>query len=108
MLGELVDVFGEGRQAAVCRELTKRFEEVRRGTLAELASGIAGKEVKGEVVVLIDRPGTRVADGEALDAALSKAMSELSVSAAAAEVAAQLGLPRRQVYQRALELAAEE
>lgn len=108
ILGELVECFGEDRQAALCRELTKRFEEVRRGTLAELAAGLAGQDVRGEVVLLIDRAGAAVADDDALDAALRTALAAMPVSAAAAEVAQQLGLPRRQVYQRALALGREE
>lgn len=107
ILGELVESFGADRQAAVCRELTKRFEEVRRGTLAELAMGLAGQEMKGEVVLLIDRAEAAVADGKTLDAALRIALAAMPVSAAAAEVAQRLGLPRRQVYQRALALSAE-
>lgn len=105
LLGELAQSFGEGRRAAVCRELTKRFEEVRRGTLGDLAAGFAGREAKGEIVVLIDRAETLVADGAALDAALRAALATMPVSAAAADVAASLGLPRRQVYQRALALS---
>jgi 16S rRNA (cytidine1402-2'-O)-methyltransferase len=108
IFGELVEYFGGNRQAALCRELTKRFEEVRRGTLAELALGLAGQEVKGEVVLLIDRAEAAFADGDTLDAALSTALAAMPVSAAAAEVARRLGLPRRQVYQRALALSAEE
>lgn len=105
-LAELRDAFGESRQAAVARELTKRFEEVLRGTLGELAAEFAGREVKGEVVVLVDRAEAVAAGPEALDAALRAALGSMPVSAAAAEVAAALGLPRRQVYQRALALAA--
>lgn len=107
MLGDLRDSFGESRRAAVARELTKRFEEVARGTLGELAAEFSGREVKGEVVVLVDRAEVAVAGPEALDAALRAALGSMPVSAAAADVAAALGLPRRQVYQRALVLAAQ-
>jgi 16S rRNA (cytidine1402-2'-O)-methyltransferase len=55
LLGELVHNFGGDRQAAVCRELTKRFEDVSRGTLEALAGQFAGQAVKGEIVVVIDR-----------------------------------------------------
>ena len=58
LLTDLADTLGE-RRAVLCRELTKRFEEVRRGTLAELAAGTAGEEVRGEIVVLVDRGSAR-------------------------------------------------
>jgi 16S rRNA (cytidine1402-2'-O)-methyltransferase len=71
-------------------------------------AALAGQEVRGEVVLLIDRAEAKLADGDALDAALHAALASMPVSAAAAEVAQHLGLPRRQVYQRALALSAEE
>lgn len=102
LLGELAAACGPDRPAAVCRELTKRFEEVRRGPLGRLAEEAGDAETRGEfVVVLGGAPETR-ADDATLDAALSEAMARLSVKDAAAEVAARLGLPRRDVYQRAL------
>ncbi len=107
-LADMVQVLGGTRQAAVARELTKRFEEVRRGTLGDLAAAFAGADVKGEVVVLVDRPGEAVADAGALDAALDAALAQMSVREAAATVAGALGLPRREVYQAALARAAKE
>ena len=104
---ELGQSFGEGREAVVCRELTKRFEEVMRGTLGSLAGDFAGRDVKGEIVLVIGRPlPVVVAEGD-LDAALRLALGQQSVKGAAAEVAASLGLPRRDVYQRALRIADE-
>jgi 16S rRNA (cytidine1402-2'-O)-methyltransferase len=102
LLAEMVPTFGGERAAAVCRELTKRHEEVLRGTLSELAERLAGSEVRGEVVVLTDRPSAVSAGADALDAALEVALAELSLRAAVDRVAAELGLPRRQVYQAAL------
>lgn len=55
ILGELAESLGKDRKAALCRELTKRFEEVRRGTLADLLEGLGDDAVRGEVVILIDR-----------------------------------------------------
>lgn len=108
LLADMAQVLGESRQAAVARELTKRFEEVRRGTLGALAEAFHGAEVKGEVVVLVDRAGAGVADAGALDAALDAALAKMSVREAAATVAGALGLPRREVYQAALARAAQE
>ncbi len=105
-LAAMAEVLGAGRSAAVCRELTKRFEEVRRGTLGELAGAQAGAPVpRGEIVVLAGPPLAPEPDADALDAALVAALERVSMRDAAAEVAARLDLPRRQVYARALELA---
>ncbi|MCR9149749.1 MAG: 16S rRNA (cytidine(1402)-2'-O)-methyltransferase [Rhodobacteraceae bacterium] len=104
LLAEMAAQLGDAREAAVCRELTKRFEEVRRGTLADLAAHYAGAPPKGEIVVVVDRARGRAAGPEDVDAALADALGRLSVKDAAAEVAAALGLPRREVYQRALDL----
>ena len=99
-------VLGPDRPAAVCRELTKRFEETRRDRLDALASEAAGEAApKGEIVVLVGPPVAHPADGADLDAALAAALPGRSVRDAAATVAAALGLPRRQVYARALALA---
>ena len=105
-LAAMSDALGPERPAAVCRELTKRFEETRRGRLGELAADYAVEDApKGEIVVVVGPPPeTEVAEAD-LDAALETALDGGSVKDAAAEVAARLGLPRRQVYARALELA---
>ncbi len=107
LLGDLALGFGEDRKAAICRELTKRFEEVTRGTLAELAAAYADRTVKGEIVVVIDRAAPRAADPAAIEAELGKALECHSTKDAAALVAEALGLPRRQVYQIALKLAGD-
>ncbi len=108
LLTDLALSFGEDRKAAICRELTKRFEEVTRGTLAELATAYADRSVKGEIVVVIDRPGARVADPAAIEDELRKALECHSTKDAAGLVAEALGLPRRQVYQIALKLAGSD
>jgi len=108
LLTEMADTFGKDRLAAVCRELTKRFEDVSRGTLGELAEAFAGRAVKGEIVVLVDRPGDRVVDAASIRAALRDALGHGSVRDAAAEVAAALNLPRKDVYRMALQLAERE
>jgi 16S rRNA (cytidine1402-2'-O)-methyltransferase len=108
MLGEMVRVFGKERQGAVCRELTKRFETVERGTLGELSEIFAAGPPRGEIVVVVDRAAPVVASGDDLEAALAATLPGRSVRDAAAEVAERLGLPRREVYQAALRIAAEE
>lgn len=104
LLGELCEHWGEARPAALCRELTKRFEEVRRGTLGSLRDGTDGDAVRGEIVLVIGRPLEVTPEAADVDAALVAALGRLRVKDAAAEVAEALGLPRRDVYQRALAL----
>ncbi|MDO8882635.1 MAG: 16S rRNA (cytidine(1402)-2'-O)-methyltransferase [Pseudotabrizicola sp.] len=101
-LGECVQCFGEDRQAVMCRELTKRFEEVTRGTLADLVGAYERRDVKGEIVLLIDRGAVVQADQETVEAALDRAMESMSVKDAAGAIADAFGLARREVYQLAL------
>ncbi|PXW68768.1 16S rRNA (cytidine1402-2'-O)-methyltransferase [Loktanella sp. PT4BL] len=108
MLANLRDILGDEREAVVCRELTKKFEEITRGSLATLADDFAERSVKGELVVLVGRAGAvEVADDD-IDGALREAMKTMRVKDAATVVAGALGLPRRQVYQIALQLGDEE
>jgi 16S rRNA (cytidine1402-2'-O)-methyltransferase len=95
------------RPAAVARELTKKFEEVRRGTLAELAAYYAeAGPPKGEVTLVIGPPLDGAAEAAIdLDGTLRAAMSKLRLSEAVAAVAAETGLPRKTVYARALALS---
>ena len=104
-LADMAAAFG-ARPAAVARELTKRFEEVRRGTLPELATWYEAQPVRGEVTVLVG-PASQEADEEGLDDRLRAVLATESVKDAAALVAAATGLPRKVVYARALALAAE-
>ncbi|MEZ5685136.1 MAG: 16S rRNA (cytidine(1402)-2'-O)-methyltransferase [Paracoccaceae bacterium] len=108
MLADLVTEYGEDRQAALCRELTKRFEEVRRGTLGELAAGLAAAPVKGEIVVLVDRERVRKTDPAAVEAALRARLVQMRLKEAAREVAEEFGLPKRDVYQMGLALEKDE
>jgi 16S rRNA (cytidine1402-2'-O)-methyltransferase len=108
-LADMAEVLGP-RPAAVARELTKLHEEVRRGTLAALAEHYhrAGPP-KGEVVVVIGPPGLDAAaapSAEALDTHLRAALGRESLRDAVAAVAEATGLPRKQIYARALELVA--
>ena len=102
MLTDLATELGADRDAVLCRELTKRFEEIRRGTLSDLVASCADTQIKGEVVVLVDRSRAPRFGPEDVEAALRDRLQRLSVKDAAAEVAEMLGLPRREVYQRAL------
>jgi 16S rRNA (cytidine1402-2'-O)-methyltransferase len=107
-LADLAAVLG-ARSAALARELTKHFETVRRGLLADLAATLAAEPApKGEIVLLVGPPSpdAPMATGEVLDAKIGKALETLSVKEAATVVAAETGQPRRQVYARAIELSA--
>jgi 16S rRNA (cytidine1402-2'-O)-methyltransferase len=99
------------REAAVCRELTKLYEEVRRGDLAKLAADYAaGAEARGEFVVVVAPPSAEAAitDGDDFDALLRAALGRLSVKDAVGEIAAVTGRPRREIYQRALALGKDD
>ena len=103
-LADMADAFG-ARSAAVARELTKRFEEVRRGSLVELATYYAGNAARGEVTIVVGPPEQD--DPEDLDGRLREALAANSVKDAAALIATATGLPRKLVYARALALAQE-
>lgn len=107
MLATLADVLGPARPAAVARELTKRFEEVRRGTLADLAAHYGEHAPRGEITVVVGPPLADDSTADDLDSQLRTALRTLSVKDAAALVAGITSLPRRTVYARALELARE-
>ncbi len=106
LLTTLRDTLGD-RPAAVCRELTKRFEETRRGSLSELAESFAGEEVRGEIVVLVGRGGAREVTEEEIRARLAEALATMRLKDAATAVAGALGLPRQRVYQLALGMKEE-
>lgn len=103
-LADLAEGLGP-REAAVCRELTKLHEEVRRAPLDTLASHYAGDaETRGEIVIVIAPPPERQTDDSDIDAMLREALARASVKDAVGEVASATGRARRDVYQRALEL----
>jgi 16S rRNA (cytidine1402-2'-O)-methyltransferase len=101
-LTDMADAFGD-RPAAVARELTKRFEEVRRGLLSELATHYGDHAARGEVTVAVGPPEHD--DPEDLDGRLREALADNSLKDAAALVATATGLPRKLVYARALALS---
>jgi 16S rRNA (cytidine1402-2'-O)-methyltransferase len=107
-LGAALEALHQGlgdREAAVVREISKKFEETVTGTLSELAARYADAPPRGEIVIVVGPPGEAAPADEAdVEAALTEAMTRLSPSRAAAEVAQRLGLPRRDVYERAQKL----
>ena len=108
MLFSLAQIMGKERRAVVCRELTKRFEQVTRGTLAELAAAFDGKTPRGEIVVLVGRAGATEILPETVEAALRDAMKTMRMKDAATLVAGAMGLSRRHVYQTALTMEQDE
>jgi 16S rRNA (cytidine1402-2'-O)-methyltransferase len=103
-LQDLAAVLGD-RPAAVCRELTKFHQDVRRGTLLELAARYAGEdEPRGEISIVVGPPETIGPQPETIDSLLKQALAFMPVRAAADLVSEALGLTRRGVYDRALAL----
>lgn len=106
MLMAAQDVLGD-REAAVCRELTKKFEEVRRGPLSDLANHYRESPAKGEVVVLIGKGDSGSVKEIDLEQEVNKALETMSVRDAADFVSARFGVKRRPVYQLAMRLSAQ-
>ncbi len=104
MLRDAANVLGEDRRATICRELTKKFEEVIPGTLADLAHYTAEKTVKGEIVVLVDRGHSENIREDELNSLLASALEAHSLRDAVDAVTGQTGLPRRTVYKAALKI----
>ncbi|WP_265570384.1 16S rRNA (cytidine(1402)-2'-O)-methyltransferase [Sphingomicrobium nitratireducens] len=104
-LASMAEALGN-REAAVVREISKLHEETVAGSLAELAERYEGAPPKGEIVVVVSPPtAPQAASDTDLDAAIDEALTRLSPSRAAAEVAERLGIPRKRAYARALERA---
>lgn len=102
-LEDMAAVLGD-RPAAVARELTKAFETVRRGPLSTLATAFGDTPPRGEIVIVVGPPVEAVPDEETVDALLRRLLVSGGVKSAAEEAAAATGLPRRDLYQRALAL----
>lgn len=105
-LAAAAEVLGEGRAASVCRELTKTYEEFRRGTLGELSAYYdEDRVVKGEIVLVIGPPQPKAApDRGEVESLLLHLAETMPTARAAAEAARQTGLPRKDLYQRLLDL----
>jgi len=93
---------GGERSAALARELTKKFEEVRRGTLNELLYSVTEHPPKGEIVLLIDRARSSLVNQDDIDDQIRSALDKMSLKDAADMISAATGQPRRTIYQRAL------
>lgn len=104
LMGDIVETCGPDRRVALCRELTKRFEEVIRGTAAEVAAELGQRSVKGECVVVIGPAEPEAAGEDDIRAALAAMPADMSLRDAAAEVATRLGTSRKEVYRLALSL----
>lgn len=107
-LADLARILGPDRAAVVCRELTKRFEEILRGPLGNLAETFVAREVKGEIVVLVDRAAEDAVSEEKVEAALAAALRTMSVKDAASFVSQTLGVPRKIAYRIALDRAKDQ
>ncbi len=107
MLGDAAEVLGD-RNAVVCRELTKKFEECLRGTLSSLSDQLTGTTVKGEIVVLVARADEPNVSEEDVTSALKDALKTMSVRDAADFVSGMYNLPRRPVYQEAMKMGRQE
>ena len=101
-LTDCAEVLGGDRDAAVCRELTKKFEEVTRGSLSDLAETFSENPTRGEIVICIGR-GEQAVDAADLEEALREAMKVKRLKDAAAEVAERFGVSKRDLYQMGLE-----
>ncbi len=102
LLGDLAETLGEDREIAVCRELTKKFEEVLRGRVRDVLESISDRVLKGEIVIVIGRGQGPENTPEDIETMLDEALKTNSVKDAAALVSTKLGLPKRQIYQMAL------
>jgi 16S rRNA (cytidine1402-2'-O)-methyltransferase len=104
-LNDMVEVFGSMREATICRELTKKFEEARPGTLQELSDHYKEANTpKGEIVIVLGPPVKTEVTVDDIDQALLTALKDLKVKDAAKQVSQQFGIPRNQAYERALSL----
>lgn len=104
-LTDMAAELGPDRSAVMARELTKTFETLRRGTLTSLAAELAAEaDPKGEIVLLVGPPISAAPKNEEVEEKLAELLKSMSVGAAASELAVSTGLPRRELYRRALEL----
>ena len=102
-LREILELWGD-REVSLCRELTKRFEEVRSGPVSDVIASVDADPPRGEIVLVIDRDRSEVGE-DRIEGALKEALQTMSVKDAAKVVSESVGAPRRDIYQMALTLA---
>jgi len=104
-LKDMAKVLGDDRPVSVCRELTKKFEEVIRGTINEAIEMIANRDsFKGEVVIVLGPPIKKEISDEDIHQALNIALQEYRIKDAASQIAEQFGIPRKRAYEMALKI----
>ena len=104
-LRDMATVLGSDRQVSVCRELTKKFEEVIRGTIADAISEIENRtSFKGEVVIVLGPPLKKETSDADIHQALSIALQEYRIKDAASQIAEQFSIPRKRAYEMALKI----
>jgi 16S rRNA (cytidine1402-2'-O)-methyltransferase len=106
-LAAMAEVLGD-REAAVARELTKKFEEVVTGSLKDLAGRYAAEEPKGEIVVVVGPPPEQAPESGDIDAALRSALETLPTAKAAGQIAKRFSIDRAEVYARATAIKSGE
>lgn len=104
LMQDVAAIMGGDRHVVLCRELTKKFEEVLHGTAVELIETLEARSLKGEIVVLIARNTGQATNAEDVKALLTQALVTMRIKDAATAVSGATGLPRRDVYQMALQL----
>ncbi len=107
LLAALVETHGADRRVVVCRELTKKFEEVLRGSASEVGAALEGRDIRGEIVVLLDRAPRAAPSADDIAMAMSHALTTMTLKDAAADVARAFGIPKRDAYQLGLALAGD-
>lgn len=104
MIADAAEVLGGEREGRICRELTKKFEEVLSGTLDELTAQLSERSLKGEIVVLIGKGAEKEVGHDVLVSRLEALLSEMSLRDAADNLARETGVKRREIYQIGLKL----
>ncbi|MEO0356930.1 MAG: 16S rRNA (cytidine(1402)-2'-O)-methyltransferase [Pseudomonadota bacterium] len=103
-LSAITEIFSPAQDMAICREMTKRFETISRGTVGDLIQDLPNMVLKGEIVLVIGPANLAMDSAQDVDQALVQALLTMRVKDAAHAVAGAMGLPKRDVYQRALAL----
>lgn len=101
---DLAELLGDGRQAALGRELTKRYEEILRGTLGEISTQLEDTQRKGEMVIVVSPPEEIKIDDDYIRGELSHALATSSLKDAARQVSEDLGVSKSRVYELGLEI----